>query len=282
MPWRPPPGAAGPGLPRGVTALECAPRAIDAVVRGRSISTQWKKSTRGSDAGTTRPSLFTSSPFDGTSGSWHRSANDSVPVGASLQAKSGFVFVDRATCEAASGLQKANCGGMGAASAKAVVINFIAARSSRLSPVRRVGAAEPRQRLDARAPRRQLGRQQFLGAQPGNALQLHAEEKRDVRVQGKIGRGERSGEIRAAKASRVEPEFVGHRRAAGIQRRRVLLVRLLEGLVEDLVDRGVDIVVHLGNQPANQATLLGVARKQRLAAAGIGLVEVLDDRIRLV
>jgi len=41
-----------------------------------STSVQWKKSTRGSEAGTLRPSLLTSVPSDGTSGSWQISTSD--------------------------------------------------------------------------------------------------------------------------------------------------------------------------------------------------------------
>src|SRR5512139_567073 len=125
MPWRPAPGAAGPDLPRAVTPLECAPRAIDVAVGGRSTSTQWKKSTRGSDAGTTRPSWLTSSPREGTSGSWQTSANERVPAGAPLHAKSGFRFCDSATCVAGSMRPNANSGGIAPPSANAVVASFM-------------------------------------------------------------------------------------------------------------------------------------------------------------
>ena len=65
-----PRGASGPLLPLGVTPPENSPSRIGQPLAGMSTSTQWQKFTRGSDAGMVRPSLFTSSAFDGTSGSW--------------------------------------------------------------------------------------------------------------------------------------------------------------------------------------------------------------------
>src|SRR5258706_4357185 len=90
MPWRPPCGAEGPGLPRETTLEENSPACTPAVDAGRSTSTQWKKSTRGSAFGTVRPSLFTSSPRLGTSGSWQMSAKDFLSVGTSIHAQCGL------------------------------------------------------------------------------------------------------------------------------------------------------------------------------------------------
>ena len=76
-----------PYLMGGFPDLEGS-RAIGEASAGRSMSSQWKKSTRASEAGTTRPSWLTSSPRDGTSGSWQRSASDFVPAGSPDQVKS--------------------------------------------------------------------------------------------------------------------------------------------------------------------------------------------------
>src|SRR5262244_315213 len=107
MPWRAPCGACGPGLPRGTTDEENSPTVTPTTECGRSTSTQWKKSTRGSDFGTTRPSLLTSSPLLGTSGSWQVIANDFVPIGTSIHDSCGFSFFERVAWVAESGAQKA-------------------------------------------------------------------------------------------------------------------------------------------------------------------------------
>jgi hypothetical protein len=84
-------GHAGHGraglAPRGEAI---APSAIWAGVGGRSTSTQWKKSTRGSSAGTSRPGWLTSSPLLGTSKSWQISTTLCVPTGRSDQARCGL------------------------------------------------------------------------------------------------------------------------------------------------------------------------------------------------
>jgi hypothetical protein len=57
-----------------------ASRALRVVRRQVEEHTQWKKSTRASEAGTVRPFLLTSSPHGGTSGSWQSSANNFGPA----------------------------------------------------------------------------------------------------------------------------------------------------------------------------------------------------------
>ena len=107
-------GRLRPGLAaRAPRRPQWTPRAMPRAVGGRSTSTQWKKSTRGSDAGTTRPSWFTSSPRDGTSGSWHRSASERVPGGTSRHAKSGLRLADSLTCATGSMTANANSPGNG-------------------------------------------------------------------------------------------------------------------------------------------------------------------------
>ena len=72
-----------------------------------STITQWQKFTRGSDAGMVRPSLFTSSAFEGTSGSWQMMTTDCVPCGRSDHARCGLRFCDIFTRAAGSGAQNA-------------------------------------------------------------------------------------------------------------------------------------------------------------------------------
>src|SRR3954452_19805707 len=72
-----------------------------------------------------RPSLFTSSPFDGTSGSWQISTNDRVPEGRSRQEKSGLRFAESFTCDVASGAQNAYSAGMKSFGPNAVVTSSI-------------------------------------------------------------------------------------------------------------------------------------------------------------
>src|SRR5690349_10833301 len=98
MPWRRRDPASGPFLPRGVIELECEPSAIEDTVVGMSTSTQWKKSTRGRLAGTVRPSLFTSSPRLGTSGSWQIKTSDFADDGTPLHSSCGLVLSLNATC----------------------------------------------------------------------------------------------------------------------------------------------------------------------------------------
>src|SRR6185312_13564681 len=127
MPWRAPCGAAGPGLPRGVTLEENSPAATEFVPRGRSTSSQWKKSTRGSDARTLQPSLFTSSPRLGTSGSWQMIAKERAPPGAPSQARCGLRFFESVACDSGSGAQNAYSAGITPPSEKLELVSFIAA-----------------------------------------------------------------------------------------------------------------------------------------------------------
>src|SRR6185503_20124690 len=124
-PWRAPCGAAGPGLPRAVTLEENSPACTPESDGGRSTITQWKKSTRARDLGTVRPSLFTSSPLLGTSGSWQTIANDFVPAGAPLHESCGLRFCDSVTWLFASGAQNANSAGITPPSAKLALVIFI-------------------------------------------------------------------------------------------------------------------------------------------------------------
>src|SRR5258708_18576824 len=124
MPWRAPCGACGPGLPRAVTLEENSPTVTPTIASGRSTSTQWKKSTRGSERGTLRPSWFTSSPRLGTSGSWHRIAKDFVPIGTSLHASCGLRFAESVTCDFASGAQNACSTGIAPPSEKLTLWSF--------------------------------------------------------------------------------------------------------------------------------------------------------------
>src|SRR5512134_2480037 len=128
MPWRAPWGARGPGLPRGVTLEENSPTFTPTLEAGRSTSTQWKKSTRGRDAGTRRPSWFTSSPLLGTSGSWQTMAKDLVPMGTSVQARCGFWFFESVACVFGSMAQKAYSEGMTPPSSKLELVSFMSLR----------------------------------------------------------------------------------------------------------------------------------------------------------
>src|SRR5258706_2679162 len=121
MPWRAPCGACGPGLPRAVTLEENSPAVTPTIAGGRSTSTQWKKSTRGSERETLRPSWFTSSPRLGTSGSWQRIAKDFVPIGASLHARCGLRFFESVTCDFGSAAQNACSAGITPPSRKLVL-----------------------------------------------------------------------------------------------------------------------------------------------------------------
>src|SRR5438045_7966154 len=111
MPLLAPCGACGPDLPRCTTLDENSPALTPTTAAVKSTSTQWKKSTRASDAGTVRPSLFTSSPLLGTSGSWQTSAKDCVPIGTSNHASCGLRFFESVACVFASGAQKASSAG---------------------------------------------------------------------------------------------------------------------------------------------------------------------------
>src|SRR5262249_31000600 len=135
---------------------------ISAASDGKSTNTQWKKSTRARDAGTVRPSLFTSSPRDGTSGSWQINTRDFVPAGNPLQAKSGLRLRESLTCATGSIAPKANSAGMTPPSAKAVVLSFMIA-SSGLLPMRRDRLVEERQALDPPLPGSKRGRQHAVG-----------------------------------------------------------------------------------------------------------------------
>src|SRR3954467_539702 len=127
MPWREPCGPSGPGLPRGTTAEENSPALTAGTDGGSSTSTQWKKSTRGSDFGTVRPSRFTSSPRLGTSGSWQITAIDRVPFGRSLQVRLGLRFAESVACVFESGAQNANSAGITPPSAKLELVSRITA-----------------------------------------------------------------------------------------------------------------------------------------------------------
>jgi hypothetical protein len=94
-------------LPRGMTSWENSPASMCAGLGGKSTMTQWKKSTRGSEAGTVRPSWLTSSPRLGTSGSQQISTSDFVPAGSSDQARWGLWLPPRQTWLWACGMQKA-------------------------------------------------------------------------------------------------------------------------------------------------------------------------------
>src|SRR5258708_9134476 len=136
MPWRAPCGACGPGLPRAVTLEENSPTVTPTIASGRSTSTQWKKSTRGSERGTLRPSWFTSSPRLGTSGSWQRIANDLVPIGTSLHARCGLRFVESVACDFGSGAQNACSTGIAPPSEKLTLWSFtLALRRLQEDPV---------------------------------------------------------------------------------------------------------------------------------------------------
>jgi hypothetical protein len=74
---------------------------------GRSTSTQWKKSCRGSSAGTSRPRWLTSSARVGTSKSWQISTIESAPAGTSLQARWGLRLSLNTAPPAPSGLPAA-------------------------------------------------------------------------------------------------------------------------------------------------------------------------------
>jgi hypothetical protein len=89
MPWRLPSGRLRTGLAarRHVGAEFALGMAV--TVAGRSIRTQWKKSTRGSDAGTVASFLVDVVAPAGTSGSWQIRTKDLVPAGASLQRVAG-------------------------------------------------------------------------------------------------------------------------------------------------------------------------------------------------
>ena len=105
MPWRAPWVACGPALPRGTTLEENSAALTPTIDADRSTRTQWKKSTRGSDAGIVRPSLFTSSPRLGTSGSWQMIANDFVPMGTLRHESCGFWFFESVTRLLGSGVR---------------------------------------------------------------------------------------------------------------------------------------------------------------------------------
>src|SRR5262245_49054654 len=76
-----------------------------------STITQWKKSTRGKSAGTSRSALLTSSPRLGTSKSWQISTSDFVLAGSSLQARCGLTLSENPTPPAGSILPAAkHCG----------------------------------------------------------------------------------------------------------------------------------------------------------------------------
>ena len=77
-----------------------------------STSVQWWKSARGSDAGTDRPSLFTSSARVGTSASTQMSTSDFVPGGTPVQRRCGLRLLPRRRRCAGSGTPKANSPGM--------------------------------------------------------------------------------------------------------------------------------------------------------------------------
>jgi hypothetical protein len=91
-PYRRGPGAPGPGLPRATTPLLWQPALISRVVAGISRRSQWKKVTRGSEAETSRSSLFTSSARPGTSGLWQIKTKYLVPSGTPLHVRCGFRF----------------------------------------------------------------------------------------------------------------------------------------------------------------------------------------------
>src|ERR1700674_396785 len=241
MPCLAPRGAPGPGLPRGVTPRENSPRASGAVSGGRSTSTQWKKSTRGSVAGTVLPSLFTSSPRDGTSGSWQISASDFVPAGTSLQRRSGFMFSASLTCVAGSGTQNARSPGMRPPSANAVLVSRIGAscrgrfipagcllfqRRARIKsdlrflPMRRNRLVEIRQRLDACLPAPELWWQQAVGVEV-RQLDAAAVHERDHRVEREIRGGQRPDEKIALEIARHLREFLGHFLACLRELRRI-------------------------------------------------------------
>jgi hypothetical protein len=109
-----------------VTPLENSPSRIGLPLEGMSISTQWQKLTRGSEAGMVRPSLLTSSAFEGTSGSWQMITTDWLPAGSSDQASCGLRFWPSLTRLAASGMQNAQCSGIAPPSAKLSLENFMA------------------------------------------------------------------------------------------------------------------------------------------------------------
>src|SRR6266540_1031150 len=317
MPCLAPRGAPGPGLPRGVTPRENSLRAIGALSGGRSTSTQWKKSTRGSVAGTVRPSLFTSSPRDGTSGSWQISASDFVPAGTSLQRRSGFIFSDSLTCVAGSSAQNARSAGMRPLSANAVLVSrmdcscragFIPPRwvrpnkfaattrrdssrrarcvrinsQLRLPPMRRNRLVEIRQCLDALLPPFELGSQQAVGVEVGQ-LDAGAEHECNGRIQREVRGRQRSDEKLALHVLRHLREFLADRLARVDELLRVALLGLCpERVLDHNVGRLDDIVVDLHHQPPDGRARLGVAGEERRAPARISIVQVLSDRIRLV
>jgi hypothetical protein len=132
--------ASGPGLPRAITPSLCEPAEIVVRPGGMSTSTQWKKSTRGRLAGTSRPSWLTSSPRLGTSRSWQISTNERVSDGAPSQCRSGLRLLDSAMWLAASGTAKANSPGIGAMSAKALLQSLmLVSLRSRVGRARRRG-----------------------------------------------------------------------------------------------------------------------------------------------
>src|SRR5690606_17387245 len=81
---------------------------------GMSTSTQCEKSARGSDAGTVRPSLLTSSGLVGASPSTHSSTNDRVAAGAPDHDTRGLRFGPITALPPGAGTQNANCFGIGA------------------------------------------------------------------------------------------------------------------------------------------------------------------------
>ena len=108
-----------------MTLDENSPAATAVTDAGKSTSTQWKKSTRASEARTTWPSWFTSSPRLGTSGSWQTIAYDFVAGGAPLHASCGLRFFDSVAWVFGSGAQNANSAGIAPPSAKLVLASFI-------------------------------------------------------------------------------------------------------------------------------------------------------------
>src|SRR6185295_8315293 len=174
-------GAWGPGFPRAVTPSENSPRSIGAASGGKSTSTQWKKSTRASDEAMVRPSLLTSSPREGTSGSWHSSTRDFAPVGNPTHAKSGLRLPESLTCVTGSIAPNANSTGMTPPSAKAVVVSCMLA-PLRLLPMRRDRLVEEWQAFDPALPGAKLGRQHAVGVEIGD-LELAARQIADVRIE---------------------------------------------------------------------------------------------------
>ncbi len=209
MPWRASRGACGPGLPRAVTPSENSPRAIARRV-GRQVD---QRPVEEVDA---RQRRRHDAPFLVHVVAARRHVGVVADERERLRARGAAPTTrnrdcgcaDSFTCVAGSIAPNANSAGIGAPSAKAVVVEF-----HFCLPVRRNRLLEIRQRLDARLPRAQLRREQSSESRSGS-FDLAALHERDQRIEREVGRRQRAGEEVAAHRAREQRVLVDHRRLA--------------------------------------------------------------------